>query len=70
VMGELELQLSALGDEESAAKVGKVLGAEVLVVGTIYEKEGHYELFLKLVRVETAEVLSATKARIDRDLGL
>jgi hypothetical protein len=70
VMDELELQLSALGDEESAARVGKVLGAEVLVTGAVYEKEGFYELYLKLVRVETAEVLSATKARIDRDLGL
>jgi len=70
VLGELELQLSALADEESAAKVGRLLGAEVLVTGSIYEKEGGYELFLKLVRVETAEVLSAAKARIERDLGL
>ncbi len=70
ILAELELQLSGLADEESAAKVGRLLGAEVLVAGTLFEKDGGYELFLKLLRVETAEVLSAAKARIGRELGL
>ncbi len=70
VLGELELQLSALADEDSAAKVGKLLGAEVLVTGTVFRKGDVYEVFLKLVRVETAEVLSANKAKIGVDLGL
>ncbi|MBL8967545.1 MAG: VWA domain-containing protein [Spirochaetaceae bacterium] len=70
ILKELELQLSGLADEESAAKVGKLLGAEVLVSGSVYRKDDRYELFLKLVRVETAEVLAATKARIDAKLGL
>jgi hypothetical protein len=70
VLAELELQLSALADEESAAKAGKLLGADLLVTGTVFRGQDRYEIFLKLLRVDTAEVLSATKARIDAALGL
>jgi hypothetical protein len=70
ILKELELQLSGLADEGAAAKVGKLLGADVLVSGTVFRKGDVYEVFLKLVRVETAEVLSATKAKISADLGL
>ncbi len=70
ILAELELQLSGLADEESAAKVGGLLGAQVLVTGTLFERADRYELFLKLLRVETAELLSAVKARIDPGLGL
>jgi len=70
ILGELELQLSALADEDSAAKVGKLLGAEVMVTGTVFRKGDVYEVFLKLLRVETAEVLSANKAKISAQLGL
>jgi Mg-chelatase subunit ChlD/TolB-like protein len=70
ILGELELQLSGLADEESAAKAGKLLGADYLVTGTVFAGKERYEIFLKLVRVETAEVLSATKAKLDLKLGL
>jgi hypothetical protein len=39
-------------------------------VGKLYAKQDGFELFLKLLRVETGEVLSVTKAVIDRRLGL
>lgn len=70
VLEELELQLSALADEGAAARVGKLLGAEVLVTGRLFAKGGGFELFLKLLRVDTGEVLSVTKAVIDRRLGI
>jgi len=70
ILAELELQLSGLADEGAAAKVGRLLGAEVLVSGEVFRKGDTYEVFLKLLRVETAEVLSANKARIGADLGL
>jgi len=70
ILEELELQLSGLVDESAAAKVGGLLGAEALVVGTLVEREGRYEVFLKLVRVGTAEVLAVTRARIETGLGL
>jgi len=70
VMKELELTMTGLVDENNAAKVGKLLGAKMLITGKLYKKSGKYELFLKLLRVETAEVLSMTKAQIDSGLGL
>jgi Mg-chelatase subunit ChlD len=70
ILSELELQLSGLADEGQAAKVGKLLGARILVLGKLYPKGQAYELFLKLLWVENGEVLSATKAVIDRRLGI
>jgi Mg-chelatase subunit ChlD len=70
ILEELELQQSGLADEKQAVRVGELLGARVLIIGKLYAKSGSYELFLKLLRVETGEVLSVTKAVIDRKLGL
>ncbi len=70
VLTELELQLSGLMDDANAARVGQFLGADILVAGTLYKRADRYELFLKLVRVSTAEVLAVTRAKIDFDLGL
>ncbi|MBN2351449.1 MAG: hypothetical protein JXD23_02695 [Spirochaetales bacterium] len=70
VLAELEFQLSDLADEGKAARVGKLLGAEVLVLGKVYAVKNGYEIFIKLVWVETAEILAVTKVKIDRALGL
>jgi len=70
IIKELELGQTGVIDEAKAAKAGKMIGAKVLIVGTLYKKAANYELFLKLVRVESAEVLSVTKAIIDSRLGI
>ncbi|MEK6796052.1 MAG: VWA domain-containing protein [Spirochaetota bacterium] len=69
IMKELELTLTGLTDEKNAAKIGKVIGAEYLIIGQCYTGKD-YEIFLKLVRVGTSEILSVTKVKIDRKLGL
>jgi Mg-chelatase subunit ChlD len=70
ILAELELQLSDLAEEQGAVRVGELMGAELLITGKLYSTAKGYELFLKLLRVETGEVLSVTKAIIDTDLGL
>ena len=70
VLEEQKLQLSGLLTEAQTTKIGELLGAELLLAGELYEKEGSYDLFLKLLRVETAEILAVTKIIIDKDLGL
>jgi hypothetical protein len=70
ILTELELQLSDLGEERGAAQVGELMGAELLIMGKLYSTANGYELFLKLLRVETGEVLSVTKAILDTALGL
>jgi Mg-chelatase subunit ChlD len=70
LLEELELQLSGLVDEAGIAKLGGFLGADVVVSGSLYRRAEGFELFLKLMRVSTAEILSVTRAKIDFDLGL
>ncbi len=70
ILKELELQNTGIMDEETAAKFGKMVGAKILVSGTIYSRKDFYEVFLKLLRVETGEVLAVTKLKLDRELGL
>lgn len=69
VMNELKLQLSGITDSRTVAEVGRLLNAQVLIAGKLYMPD-HYELFFRLLRVETGEVLSVTKAVIDNELGL
>ncbi len=67
---ELGFQLSGVVDLDKAVKAGTFIGADMLIIGNLYFKDKQYELFLKLVRVETAEVLSVTRLKIDPMLGL
>ncbi|KKK64570.1 hypothetical protein LCGC14_2982870, partial [marine sediment metagenome] len=70
IIKKKKLSLADVVDGSSAPMIGKMLGAELLIVGKLYKKGDFFELFLKLLRVETGEVLSVVKANIDTDLGL
>ncbi len=70
VLEEQKLQLSGLLSEDETTRIGELLNAELLLSGELYKKTGGYDLFLKLLRVETAEILAVTKIVIDEDLGL
>ncbi len=67
---ELGLELGGFVDPDQAAKVGAFLGADMLIIGNLFFKDNQYEIFLKLERVSTAEILSITKVKIDPRLGL
>lgn len=69
VLEEWKLNLQAV-DEANAVKVGKLLGANLLVNGKLYKKDTNYEIYIKLVNTETGEIQSATKLVIDTKLGL
>lgn len=70
IIEEQKLQLTGLTDLKKAVEVGKIMGADMLIAGELFEKEECFELYLKLLNVKTAEVLSVTKTRIDKSLGL
>ena len=70
IIKKKKLSLADVVDGSSAPMVGKMLGAALLIVGKLYKKGDFFELFLKLLSVETGEVLSVVKANIDTDLGL
>ncbi len=70
ILGEMEFQSSDLVDSKSVVKLGEFTGAKMLLIGNIYPGKKNYEIFLKLVRVKTAEILAITKMKIDKRLGL
>ena len=70
VLKELELQMSGIADEANAARVGKILNSEMLLTSRMFDRKEGYEVFVKLLRVETGEILSVTKLVIDKSLGL
>jgi Mg-chelatase subunit ChlD len=70
ILKELELQMSGIADEANAARVGKILDAEMLLTSRMFDRKEGYEVFVKLLRVETGEILSVTKLVIDKGLGL
>jgi uncharacterized protein YegL len=62
---ELELQISDMFDVENTVQVGKLIGAELLIVAQLRVHKSGATLFAKMVRVETGEMLSVAKVDMD-----
>lgn len=61
VAQEIRLQLSDLFDVAESVEIGKMVGAEALVVSKLTVRGSDAELFAKLIRVSTGEVLSVAR---------
>lgn len=59
VLDELKLGHSAVVDKDTSAKLGKLLGAEYLVLGSYFSLAGTLRVDARLVKVETGEVVHA-----------
>jgi TolB-like protein len=59
ILDELDLGHSGRVDAATAANVGRLLGAEWILLGTYFELMGTLRIDARLVRVETGEVLFA-----------
>ncbi|MBW1877283.1 MAG: hypothetical protein JRI25_08865 [Deltaproteobacteria bacterium] len=59
ILDELELGHSGMVDPDTAARVGKLLGAEWMAMGTYFELGGTLYVQSRMVRVETGEILHA-----------
>ena len=70
IIDELKLQGTGIVDDRSATAAGKLMGARMIITGKVYLSQNNYEIFLKLLRVETGEILAVNKLKIDRKLGL
>ncbi|HNW45191.1 MAG TPA: FlgO family outer membrane protein [Elusimicrobiales bacterium] len=67
VLSELKLQLSGI-NADSTRKLGKMLGADLLVVGTVTElTENRLELNMRLASVESGEAINAASGQVVRD---
>jgi Mg-chelatase subunit ChlD len=69
ILDELKLGMTGLVDDTSAVRAGRLTGSNLLISGSLVRRPGAFEIFLKLIRIETAEILSVTKLKADLKLG-
>jgi hypothetical protein len=60
VLGEHELGLSGTVDQNSAAKIGQLTGAKVLVTGRVFKADGQTIIVAKIIGTETSRVYGET----------
>jgi hypothetical protein len=71
LLGRLAEQLSDKYDADRVTEVGKLVPAKLAVLSRLEPgDEGQMEMLVKLVRLETGEVLSLSLLKIDRALLL
>src|SRR3989449_10023168 len=61
LLEEQNLGASGRGDDATAAKVGKLVGARYVVTGTFIDFYGDFRVDLHLVNVETSEIMKVEK---------
>ncbi|MBP6672471.1 MAG: hypothetical protein KA247_04950 [Bacteroidetes bacterium] len=62
IVSEQKIQASGVVDDKSAVKLGKIAGADALVLGSITVIDGKVKVSARLVDVETAETIIAQDA--------
>lgn len=68
VLGELKLQSTGAISPDSAKKIGRMLGADLLVVGTMTELPGNVlELNVRLAEVESGEAVGAASGQVQKN---
>ncbi len=68
VFGELKLQRSGAIDADSVKSIGKMLGADWVILGTLADLPGRQiEVNARLVGVESGEIINAGAAKIKKD---
>ncbi len=68
VMNELKLQSSGIMDAGSTKELGKVLGVDAIITGTLIERKGgKIEVNARLIKTETARAIGAAQIIIEKD---
>jgi TolB-like protein len=70
VLAELELGRSAKVDRASAARIGKLLGAQALVLGSFFDVAGVLRVDARVVEVESGRVVRSVGAQAKADDAL
>jgi curli biogenesis system outer membrane secretion channel CsgG len=65
VMQELHLEGSGIADAETTKKLGKVLGVEAIITGTVLDIDANKaEINARVIKTDTAEVIASSSAEI------
>jgi len=68
VLDELKLQNSGTIDASSAKELGKVLGVDAIITGTLIPtNEGKIEVNARLIKTETAQAIGASQVYVEKD---
>lgn len=67
IMEEHKFQSSAITDESTAVEIGKLSGADIIVMGSIHYVGNLHYLNIKLINVETGEIIGSSIAEADSD---
>jgi curli biogenesis system outer membrane secretion channel CsgG len=59
LLREARLSRSDLADPSTAVRLGRILAAEAVLIGSILQKEGSLDIFVRLVDTETTLILAA-----------
>ncbi len=68
ILKEQAIQGSDLFNEKKSVKIGKLVGAKLLIISNLYSRRKKLEMIVKLIRVETGEILSVSKVKISKKL--
>ncbi len=63
---ELQLGMTAVFDEDQAARLGRLIGAEALVIGSITPFDDYIKLNARVFSIEDGRVVSAASVKIAR----
>lgn len=63
IMEEQQFQLMGMVDEETSVELGKILGAQYLVTGSLSKVGINYFLTAKMINVETSELVASESAK-------
>ena len=71
LLEELKLSQSKLVDEKTALRLGRILAADCVLLGTILERKNSVEAYARIVDTETTEILAAVDVYgEDIDIGV
>jgi TolB-like protein len=68
VVREQQLQMTGLTDPGSAAKIGQILNADLILSGSVTELGDEFNVTIKLIDVESGQVISETVAINKQDV--
>jgi TolB-like protein/TM2 domain-containing membrane protein YozV len=67
VMRELRLGLAGIIDSSTAKEVGRIIGADAIIGGSVTEIGNYFSISARVIDVETARILTAQEMEIEQD---
>ncbi|MBI5885432.1 MAG: hypothetical protein HZB85_02480 [Deltaproteobacteria bacterium] len=66
ILKEQELPMYGIVEGKDAAKTGKIVGAKVVITGSVMKLRDYTEVSARLINVEDGSIIAAEKVRTDR----